>query len=781
MYKNFFKIALRYLWRNKTYSILNFACLTFGLTCAMIAFLHIMNTLSYDKFHKNYNRLYSVDAYVTYFNGDRFPKDYLSASLADELKTQAPEMEQITRITSRDFEFVSADKSFTEKGYYADENFFDVFSFPLIQKKTLILNDPNSIVISELMALKFFENTDCIGKTLALKEGEKQQVFKVSGVFRRVPKQSLLQFDFILPFSKFQADNSWAMSTSASSNQTWVLLKEGANWRKVEAKIKNLIKNQEANLNQELFMFPLKDKILYSYASGKRVWREMQRVVIVGSIGFAILLIACFNFINLAIALNIRRYREAGIKKVSGSGKSMIVLQFLGETFIIVLLSLFCAILLVGLLLPLFNMVFHNDMYLNLLEPRMILFLTSVVVFAGLVSGLLPALYLSSSNPISVLKGKLVVSHSYSKLRQSLIVFQFSIPIVLIICMMVIRTQDSYLRNYDIGVDQDKLIVLDNSANIQSHAESVKAELRSIPEVEAASFTNCIPSRGAKVSNEVSWEGKDASEKLHFWCVNSDFDYNKVVKLDFVEGRFFNPAFSSDSSSYVINDVAARVMKNKNPLGSILSVEGKKGTVIGVVKGFHAIDLAGPLVPVIIRIQPNNCPVLLIKYSAGSFASINGKIKSVYAHYEHTIPYRSIVRDLPSFSNLSLPSNLVGLAFIIALLLASMGLFGLASFTAESRTKEIGIRKSNGATTTSVMHLLLKNYTKWLTIAYFVALPVAFLLGKFFLGRYHFHANMPYVAFLVGPFIAYFVALLTVSWQSWKVASRNPVEALRYE
>jgi ABC-type antimicrobial peptide transport system permease subunit len=782
MNSTFLKIALRYLWRNKTYSILNFVCLTFGLTCAIVAVLHISNAFSYDKFHKNYKRLYSVEAYVTYFNGDKFPKPYLSSSLTDVLKTNAPEIEEMTRVAERDFDFVSGDKTFHESGYFADTNFFSVFSFPLLHGNDKVLSDLNSMAISENMALKLFETTDCVGKTVILKNGPKEDAFTVSGVFKRVPRQSFLQFDFVVSFNRFLADNSWALETGASANTTWALLKEYADSKMIESKIKNLIKTQESTLNQELFLFPLKDKIMYSYAAGKRVWREMRNVVIVGSVGFAILLIACFNFINLAIALNIRRYREAGIKKVSGSGKSGIVFQFLGETLILTLISLAGAIVLVKLLLTGFNTLFHNDIQFEMLNFRMILFFIAVALFTALASGLLPALYLASSNPVSILKGKLATSHSYSKFRQSLIVFQFTIPIVLIICMMVIKTQDKYMRDFDLGVDKDRLIILNNTENLQKHASAVKTELQAIPEISAVASTNCIPARGTRPISELSWEGKDASEKLHFWCINADFDYNKAVTINTTDGRFFNPSFPSDSSAYMINDVAASVMKYKNPIGTPITVEGKKGIIIGVFKDFHAIDLAGPIVPTIIRIKPEACNTLLIKYTSGSFPAVAGNIRKVFRNYEPEAVFQPVLyRDLASFSELSMPSNLVGLAFVMALLLACMGLFGLASFTSESRTKEIGIRKANGATTHSIVRLLLSNYTKWLVISMLIALPLAFLLGKIFLGNFYFRTEMPLWAFVLGPAIAALVALSTVSSQTWSAASRNPVKSLRYE
>jgi ABC-type antimicrobial peptide transport system permease subunit len=323
---------------------------------------------------------------------------------------------------------------------------------------------------------------------------------------------------------------------------------------------------------------------------------------------------------------------------------------------------------------------------------------------------------------------------------------------------------------------------MDNPAKLQSHSESVKAEIMAIPGISSVSYTNCIPTRGTRPTSEITWEGKDASEKLHFWCVNTDFDYHKVVDIHLVEGRFFNPAFSSDSASYLINDVAASVMKYKNPLGSQITVEGKKGTVIGVFRDFHAIDLAGPIVPTILRIKPSDCQSVLIQYSSGSFPAITDKIRKVFRNYEPDAIFQPVLfRDLTPYSNLSLPSNLVGLAFIIALALACTGLFGLASFTSESRTKEIGIRKANGASTRSIVQLLLTNYTKWLILAFLLALPFGWLVADSFFGRFYFHTPMPIWAFLIGPAIAALVALTTVSSITLRAASRNPVKSLRYE
>jgi putative ABC transport system permease protein len=780
---NFLKITFRFLWRNKKYTILNYLCLTFGLSCSIIALLHINRMLSFDKFQNNLERLYEIEANVTYFNGDRFLKQVLSASLMSNLEEKIPEFVKLTRIVNRSFTFVNGEKSFTENGLFADSTFFEMFSFPIISGSfSENLKGINSIVISERMANKFFGSMDCLGKTLIYKDKNNETAYVVSGIVTNVPSESSISFDFIIPFSKFLTENAWANDAGASACQIWALLNGKANPGNVNGKIRDLIKTQEATLNQELFLFPLKDKNLYNYISGRRVWGGMQYVVITGSLGFSILIIACFNFINLAIAMNIRRYREAGIRKVFGAGKSRIILQYLGETFVLIFISLLFALVLVKILLHGFNSITNGSLQFDISDFGVIMGLVVITVFSVLLSGLTPAIYLSSSDPINTLKGKIVKSHSFSFFRQSLIVIQFMVPIVFIICMMIINVQNKFIQKFDLGFNKDKLLVINNSKSLEDHEESFKTDLLSIPGIESVSYTSCIPSLGTTVSNEISWEGKDPSEKLHFWCISTDFNYNKTVNLKMTDGRYFNKSFISDSGCYVINNIAADVMKYSNPVGRSLTLDGRKGTIIGVFKDFHSIDPAGPYTPTIIAISKTNRKSILISFSSDNYSSILERIKSIYKTYEpDNIFSASIFTDLVKNSELTRLSKVFGVTFIIALLLASLGLSGLASFTAVSRTKELGIRKINGATTVLVMKLLGKSYTKLLIISIIIALPAAFLLGNIFLSRFNFHTKMPIWAFIAGPLIVYIIALSAVTWQSWRVATRNPGEALRYE
>ena len=497
MLRSFFKVAFRFFWRNKSYTVLNYLCLTFGLTCAIVAALNINRVTGYDRFHANYDRLYEVEANVTYFNGDQFPKELLSASLPDVLKENVPEIETFTRIVFRDYTFINRNESFSESGIHADPEFLDIFSFPLASgPDSDVLSENNSIVISERMAIKFFKTTDCIGETLTLKEDSGQEVFTITGIMTDVPSQSYLRFDFIIPFSKFLSANPRALEIGATSCQTWALLSENADVSAANEKMKNLIREQETTLNQELFLFPLKEKILYYYSGGRRIWREMRNLVLIGSIGFAILLIACFNFINLTIALNIKRYREAGIKKVVGARKSDIIYQHLGETFLLTFLSLITSIDLVSLSVGVLNRAFNGDVQFDFTDFRIIIVFGGIAFFTGIASGLLPAIYLSSSKPVNVLKGRILTSSSFSAFRQGLIVFQFTIPIVLIIFVLIVKVQDGFFRNYDLGFDKDRLMIISGLKENQANPESIRADLLSIPGIEAVSFSNCVPARG---------------------------------------------------------------------------------------------------------------------------------------------------------------------------------------------------------------------------------------------------------------------------------------------
>jgi ABC-type antimicrobial peptide transport system permease subunit len=753
------------------------------MTCSIVAALNIKRAFSYDRFHENYRRLYEVEANVTYFNGDQFPKELLSASLPDLLKENIPEIESVIRISDCGQTFIAGDKSYPEKGIYADTAFLSIFTFPLETGSVEdALSHNNSIVISEQMANKLFGSSDCTGESLIAKNDSVLQTFTVTGVLKEIPALSYLQFDFIIPFSRFITENSWALESGSTASQVWALLYKGTDINSVNDRVRNLISENETTLNQELFFFPLSEKILYSYAGGRRVWREMQYIVILACIGFAILLIACFNFINLSVALNIRRYRDAGIRKVVGAQRFTIIAQHLGETTMLTLLSLATSVDLVRLVIRTLNRSFNSDIRFSYTDMGVIGIFAGIAIFTALASGLLPSLYLASSKPVDVLKGRIVRSHSFSLFRQSLIVFQFTIPVVLIICMMIVKTQDSFYRNYDLGFDKERLLVVSDLGGLEAHSESIRRDLLSLPGVESVSFSSCIPARGTRVTNEVSWEGKDPSQELHFWKIDADYDYSNTVNIRMREGRYFDTSFPSDSSSFVINDVAAKVMDYKDPIGRTITIDGRKGTIIGIFSDFHTLDLAGPYTPTVISLSEKGRNNLLIGIGNAGVPEITGRVREIISRYEpDNYLQATLYSDLVERTELTTVSEIIGLAFIISIILACLGLSGLAAFTAAGRTKEIGIRKINGASIPSILRLLGLKYSRWIIIASVFSIPIAYMMGTIFLARFNFRTPMPYWAFVAGPALAYIIALLAVGIQSWKAASRNPVEALRYE
>jgi ABC-type antimicrobial peptide transport system permease subunit len=480
--------------------------------------------------------------------------------------------------------------------------------------------------------------------------------------------------------------------------------------------------------------------------------------------------------------LNIRRYRDAGIRKVVGAQRFTIIAQHLGETTMLTLLSLATSVDLVRLVIRTLNRSFNSDIRFSYTDMGVIGIFAGIAIFTALASGLLPSLYLASSKPVDVLKGRIVRSHSFSLFRQSLIVFQFTIPVVLIICMMIVKTQDSFYRNYDLGFDKERLLVVSDLGGLEAHSESIRRDLLSLPGVESVSFSSCIPARGTRVTNEVSWEGKDPSQELHFWKIDADYDYSNTVNIRMREGRYFDTSFPSDSSSFVINDVAAKVMDYKDPIGRTITIDGRKGTIIGIFSDFHTLDLAGPYTPTVISLSEKGRNNLLIGIGNAGVPEITGRVREIISRYEpDNYLQATLYSDLVERTELTTVSEIIGLAFIISIILACLGLSGLAAFTAAGRTKEIGIRKINGASIPSILRLLGLKYSRWIIIASVFSIPIAYMMGTIFLARFNFRTPMPYWAFVAGPALAYIIALLAVGIQSWKAASRNPVEALRYE
>jgi ABC-type antimicrobial peptide transport system permease subunit len=787
MFKFNFLFAIRHLLRNKTYSILNLLGLTIGLSCAILLFTDVLYDLSYDKFHTNYRRLYNLNSWMPDGTHRSNGNGWHSALFGPMLKSQMPEVEDFTRLENAQYIFKAADRAFVENGFYADENFFSTFSFTLKEGNVkTMLKDNNAIIISERMAKKFFDNSNCVGKTLILKNDHKLDNFLVTGVMKDVPDQSTLNFDFIIPFSRLLADYGKANELTSESNTTWLLMKPNIDLQQINSRINKIIDKEIVVKNKKYFLFPLKDKHLYNYMNGqKNNFGSIIDVLSFSTIAVLILLIACFNFMNLAIALTSKRYGEAGIKKALGSARENIIFQFLGESIIISLISLCFAFFIVAWVLPAFNSFSPVQRILTIpfSNPAAMFVFIGIAIFAGLLAGIYPALLLSSVRALNILKRNVSLKGKLSYFRQGLIVFQFIISIFFITFTFIFLKQANYIQTKDLGLNKENILVFENHENIQNHQTTFKSELLSMPEVSVVCFSNSKPFQNVNVHANVDWPGRIPTIDNNFPVISTDCDYLKTLQPKLLKGRFFDQTLKTDEDNFVINETAAEVIKQTNPVGQILTVNGQKGTIIGVVKNFQTNSLFDPYFPVIIKINPQETYFTVIKFLPGDHKKFVETLRKKYKQFESDYPFEpELTSDIYYRENFkSEAAVLIGIFAAVAIFLACLGLYGLAAYSAEKRTKEIGVRKINGAATSGIILLLLRSYAKWIAIAICIGVPITFLLGNAFLGSFAFHTSIPLWAFVAGPLIVLSIALLTVSWLTFKAASRNPVESLRYE
>ncbi len=788
MFKFNLLLAVRHLKRNKTYSILNVLGLTIGLACAILLFLSVIYNLSYDKFNKNYSRLYNLNSWIPVEGTKKsFANTQHSALLGPLLIEHIPEIENFTRIVNSQYIIKHDNKTFIENGIFADTNFFKLFSSQLKEGNYKhILEDNNSIVISERLAKIFFDNSNCIGKTIVLKNENSMCNFQIEGVMKDAPDQSSLKFDYIIPFSRFLTDHIEANELTAWSNTTWLLLKPNVNIHLINSKINDLINKESKIKDIRYFLFPLKDKHLYNYVNGqKSIFGNILDVILFSVIAVSILLIACFNFMNLGIALTTKRYTATGIKKILGSSRTNIITQFLSESLILSLLSLGFALIIVSVVLPFFNSFSASKVELAIpfSNPKIMLAFGGMAIFAGLLSGIYPAIVNSSVSTSNILKSNILLDGRLSNFRQGLIIFQFIVSFIFITFTIVIWEQAEYINAKDLGLIKENILVFENHNNILKHQTLFKSELLSLNEVSSLCYSNSMPFTMIRNYATVDWPGKEATIDNIFPLINTDYDFLETLGPKLLRGRFFDKELTTDRKNFVINETAAKIMALDNPVGKIITVNGHKGTIIGLVKDFQTSSLFTPYLPVVIKMDPNETCYTVIKFLPGKYKQLVENLERIFKKFESDYPLEAhLVSETYQNENLNNKATwLTGIFAFIAITLACLGLFGLASFTVEKRTKEIGVRKINGASNYGILKLLIQSYIKWLILAILIGMPIAYLLSATFLRIFAFHVHIPLMVFVFVPLLLICVALLSVSMQSFRAATRNPVESLRYE
>lgn len=786
MIKNYLLIAVRNIFRNKLFSSVNVLGLAFGICSALLIFLWVNDELQVDGFHRNIDRLYRVMENQQYTDGRLYTFSSTPGPMAPFIKDKYPEIEMASRFTwpSNNL-FRYEDKSFYEGGRYADQDFIDMFSFPLIagDAKTA-LKEKNSVVISRKMAEKYFEDEDPIGKIFAVNT---KDAFTVTGVLDDIPANSSLKFEYLLPFQVFWDENkSWLDEWDNNNIMTYLLLSEGTDAEAFGKKFKHEIREHVEKTNVELLVQPFGESYLYGdFENGKQAGGRIEYVKIFFVVALFVLVIACINFMNLSTAQASKRAKEVGLRKVIGAAPRQLFRQFMGESFFMVCLSAVIAVLISFLLIPVFNEITGKLLSLNMLDVRILLIFIAIVLFTAFVAGSYPAVFISDFKPVQVLKGQLKSGSRAAVFRKVLVVVQFSLSILPIISTTVVYRQMNFMEDRDIGFDRDNLFYVWMQGDVISKFETFRTRLLSAPGVESVTASGQLPIEVGNSTSGVQWEGKDEEERILFTNLDVDYDFIQSMKMEMLEGRPFDRALITDTSNYIVNEKAAEKFGFKNgTAGQDLTFWGKKGKIIGVVKDFNFGSLHNPIEPMIMYVKPKWHACMLVRVKSKETETALRSAETLWKEYAPGYPFRYdfLNHDWEAFYKAEAQRGKVfNTLAVLSIFISCLGLFGLSAFSAERRTKELGIRKAMGASVPGLIQLVSKEFTVLVLIAACVGCPLGWYLMTKWLESYAYHVDVGYVTLIAATVICFVISLLTVFYHSMKVASSDPVKALRYE
>jgi putative ABC transport system permease protein len=783
MLQNHLKVAVRSLLRNKLFSFINIFGLALGMACSLLIWLWVQDEISYNRFYPNLSRIYFVRSGFDW-KGQTGAGEPTPGPWQEAIQKQVPEVEAITKITwDRELLIKAGEKSTKENGIYATSDFFKVFDTPFINGTAAnAIAQPTSIAISRKLAEKYFGSANAVGQTVKV---DNKSNFVVSAVFQDIPLNSTERFDWIINFKVQEQD--WMKWWGNSSFKTYALLTPDANAAHAEKVMRQVIKKSAP---PELLSFPLlqslQDVHLYSdYEGLKATGGRIEYVRVFSIVAIFILLIACVNFMNLATARSVKRAKEVGVRKVVGAERKYLAMQFLGESLIVSILAAVLALVFVVTVLPFFNEVVQKQITLSLSDPSLWLSLMALLLITGLVAGSYPALYMSALQPIRILKGRLTFNNKGAYLRKSLVVFQFVLSIFLITGMLVIGRQMKYIQTKRLGLDRENVLYIPIEGVLIDKLEVVRQEIMNSPFVVAATSTGSIPTNITGSSGDLDWTGRDKDLDN---TVNANFvgyDFIKTMNIELVDGRDFSKDFAADTANYIINEAAAKMMKMTDPVGKQVKFWMGKGTIVGLMKDFHLSTLHEPIKPLIfVNYKGLNTEHIMIRTQPGktreALAHIEKVAKSINPDYPFS--YHFLDQDYEKMYRSEMVVNTLIKCFgLLAIVISCLGLLGLAAFTAEQRTKEIGIRKVMGANVASVVALLSKDFVKLVLLAIMLSTPLTWYATNHWLQSFEYRIDLSWEIFAIAGAIAICIALFTVSFQSIKAAIVNPVKSLKAE
>jgi ABC-type antimicrobial peptide transport system permease subunit len=790
MFKNYLITAIRNLWRNKVFSFINILGLAFGMACSLLILLWVQDEYSVDAFHNNSSQLYTI--YERQFTDGKVDAGYYTPGpLGDELKKKIPEIvcASVSRQSNDISTFKVGDKIIKEQGNFAGADFFKMFGYPLLIGNTqTALNSSSSIVISRKMAEKFFSNPeDAMGKSIRY-ENEKNYI--ITAVFENLPANTSDKFDYLISWQSFLEEHSWAKEWDANSPRTYIMLRKDADPALVEKKIKYFLKSYNKNLGPhlqiELGLQRFGDMYLHSdFKNGDISGGRIEYVQIFSIVAIIILLIACINFMNLTTARSTKRAKEIGVRKVAGAVRSSIVSQFMSEAMLFVFLAVIVSLLLTILVLPAFNSFTEKAIELPFNSKRFWIQLLILTLLTGFISGCYPALFLSSFNPIKVLKGTLKSSPGAAFFRKGLVVFQFVLSVTLIIGTIVISQQVKYIQTKDIGFDRENLIYIPLGGDLTAKYKVLKDEALKMTGVVDITRITSVPTQIGGNTWGVDWTGKDPDSRPLFTTAEVGYEFVKTMRLQLLEGRDYSKNFIADSMNYLINESALKKIGYKDPIGRPLSLWGTKGQIIGVIKDFHFSSLHEPINPLIIKLgEHGDWGSVLVRTEPGKTKQALAGLETICKKLNPQFPfdYQFADEDYQSlYQSEQVINKLADYFSFLAIFISCLGLLGLAIFTAEQRTKEIGIRKVVGASVYSIVGMLSKDILKLVIISSVIASPLAWFAMNKWLQNYAYRINISWQVFVLAGLTAMIIALITVSFHAIKAAIANPVKSLRTE
>jgi len=785
MYKHYLLLIWRNIIRNKSYFFINLIGLTAGLVCTLLIYLWVRDELHMDKFHEKESRLFQVMEFQKYAD-EIMTTTSTPGLLAETLKEEIPEIEYAATTTwINQFTLSIKDHNVKAKGYYVGPDYFNIFSYQLTEgNPEQVLTDKLSIVISRELARKLFgTDKNVIGKSVELQH---EKSFLVSGIFEGTPASSSYQFDFVLSFENFKDENKWVTEWGNNGPSTFAVLREGSNASAVSEKIKDFVKARNEQSNVTLFLKPFSERYLFGrYENGNQAGGRIEYIQLFSIIAIFILIIACINFMNLSTARASRKAKEVGIKKSLGAQRQSLVIQFLSESLVTSFLALILGLTIVWLFLPQFNLITEKRIAVSFNDVELLAWFSAITIFTGIIAGSYPALYLSGFKPAAVLKGEVKGSIGELWARKGLVVFQFFLSVILIVSVLVIYRQIDFVQSKNLGYNKEHLIQFPVEGKVKENVNTFLQEVKKIPGVVTASSSGHTMLGRNNNTSGLEWEGKNPEDIILFENISVNYGLIETMGIELAEGRTFSEENSTDTSKIIFNEAAIRIMNMKDPIGKTVKLwDEYKLEIIGVVKDFHFQSMHEIVNPLFFRLSPRDAWNVAIRMEAGREKETLSALNNFYTSYNPGFSFDYKFQDqeyAKMYAAEQRVATLSGYFASMAVLISCLGLFGLATFTAERRLKEIGIRKALGSSSTSIVILLSGDFTRMVLLSVFIGIPVSYWLLSKWLERFAFHIELTGWYFIVAGIIALAIAWVTVAWQAIKAASVNPVKCLRTE